>query len=401
MKDHYNVLFLCTGNSARSIMAEAIMNYKGRPNFTAFSAGSHPSGAVRPEAIAELENAHLPTDGVRSKSWDEFAKPDAPKLDFVFTVCDNAAKEVCPIWPGQPMTARWGVPDPAAVRGTTEEIKRAYREPALEIRALDIETWLGLLPLANPTRDKLRRTMFRVYFKAQKHGLIPCKEETNPVNWVEQSGKSHYKAVIVTPEQAFKILMALPESERVLTLLIAATGLRISEALGLQWQDVDYANQRINLRRVWVDGEVVERMKTEQSEAPATMSPTLAEVVKCWHQQTPYAKPSDWIFASFKLKGRQPRTASILAADHLRPAAIAAGVVLKPGQRFGFHNLRHSLATFLINKEQDTKTVQGLLRHANVSTTLGLYAQSVNASMVEAQESMLKAILRNGSDAVN
>jgi integrase len=131
------------------------------------------------------------------------------------------------------------------------------------------------------------------------------------------------------------------------------------------------------------------------------MSPTLAEVLKNWHQQTPYSQPNDWIFASFKLKGRQPRTASILAADHLRPAAIAAGVVLKPGQRFGFHNLRHSLATFLVNKEKDTKTVQGLLRHANVSTTLGLYAQSVNSSMVEAQESMLKAILRNGSDAVN
>jgi integrase len=280
-------------------------------------------------------------------------------------------------------------------------IPRWGKQAALEIRALDIETWLGSLPLANPTRDKLRRTMFRVYFKAQKHGLIPCKEETNPVNWVEQSGKSHYKAVIVTPEQAFKILMALPDSERVLTLLIAATGLRISEALGLQWQDVDYANQRINLCRVWVDNKIVERMKTEQSEAPATMSPTLAEVLRCWHQQTAYARPGDWIFASSKLKGRQPRTASILAADHLRPAAIAAGVVLKPGQRFGFHNLRHSLATFLLNKESDTKTVQGLLRHANVSTTLGLYAQSVNSSMVEAQESMLKAILRNGSNAVN
>jgi integrase len=207
--------------------------------------------------------------------------------------------------------------------------------------------------------------------------------------------------VIVTPEQAFKIMMALPESERVLTLVIAATGLRISEALGLQWQDVDYANQRINLRRVWVDNKVVERMKTEQSEAPATMSPTLAEVLKCWHQQTPYGQPGGWICASSRLKGRQPRTASILAADHLRPAAIAAGVVLKAGQRFGFHNLRHSLATFLINKEKDTKTVQGLLRHANVSTTLGLYAQSVNSSMVEAQESMLNAILRNGSNAVN
>ena len=128
MKDHYNVLFLCTGNSARSIMAEAIMNCKGRPNFTAFSAGSHPSGAVRPEAITELENAHLPTEGVRSKSWDEFAKPDAPKLDFVFTVCDNAAKEVCPIWPGQPMTAHWGVPDPAAVRGSEADLERAFRE---------------------------------------------------------------------------------------------------------------------------------------------------------------------------------------------------------------------------------------------------------------------------------
>ena len=280
-------------------------------------------------------------------------------------------------------------------------IPRWGKQAALNIRALDIETWLGSLPLANPTKDKLRRTMFRIYFKAQKHGLIPCKEETNPVNWVEQSGKSNCKAVIVTPEQAFKIMMALPEPERTLTLLIAATGLRISEALGLQWQDVDYANQRIHLHRKWADNQVLECMKTEASEAPATLGPMLAEFLQHWHQQTPYAQASDWIFASSRLKGRQPRTASILAADHLRPAAISAGVALKPGQRFGFHNLRHSLATFLVNKEKDTKTVQGLLRHANVSTTLGLYAQSVNSSMVEAQESMLKAILRNGSSAVN
>jgi arsenate reductase (thioredoxin) len=132
-------------------MAEAIMNYKGRSNFTAFSAGSHPSGTVRPEAIAELERAHLKTDGLRSKSWDEFARPDAPKLDFVFTVCDNAAKEVCPFWPGQPITAHWGVPDPAAVRGTAEEIKRAYRDAFL---ALERRIVLFLcLPLA--TIDKL------------------------------------------------------------------------------------------------------------------------------------------------------------------------------------------------------------------------------------------------------
>jgi arsenate reductase len=128
MQGRYNVLFLCTGNSARSIMAEAIMNYKGRPNFTAYSAGSHPSGRVRPEALRQLETARLPINGLRSKSWDEFAKPDAPKLDFVFTVCDNAAKEVCPLWPGQPMTAHWGVPDPAAVQGTSEEVEKAFRD---------------------------------------------------------------------------------------------------------------------------------------------------------------------------------------------------------------------------------------------------------------------------------
>jgi arsenate reductase (thioredoxin) len=128
MQKIYNVLFLCTGNSARSIMAEAIMNYKGRPNFVAFSAGSDPSGAVRHEALRQLETVHLPTSGLRSKGWDEFSRPDAPKLDFVFTVCDNAANEVCPVWPGQPMTAHWGVPDPAAARGTEAEVERAFRE---------------------------------------------------------------------------------------------------------------------------------------------------------------------------------------------------------------------------------------------------------------------------------
>ncbi len=128
MQQPYNVLFLCTGNSARSIMAEAIMNSKGKPNFVAYSAGSHPSGAVRPEALRQLEAAHLANSGFRSKSWDEFAQPGAPKLDFVFTVCDNAANEVCPVWPGQPMTAHWGVPDPAAVQGTQEQVERAFRD---------------------------------------------------------------------------------------------------------------------------------------------------------------------------------------------------------------------------------------------------------------------------------
>ncbi len=131
MEKHYNVLFLCTGNSARSIMAEGILNFKGKPNFTAYSAGSHPAGTVRPEALLQLETAHIQTHGLRSKSWEEFSAADAPHLDFVFTVCDNAAKEVCPIWPGQPMTAHWGIADPAAVRGSEVDIERAFRDAFL------------------------------------------------------------------------------------------------------------------------------------------------------------------------------------------------------------------------------------------------------------------------------
>jgi arsenate reductase len=151
MGKKYNVLFLCTGNSARSIMAEAILNRKGRPNFTAYSAGSHPSGVVRPEALKQIELSHALTEGLRSKSWDEFAKTDAPRMDFVFTVCDNAAHEICPVWPGQPMTAHWGVSDPAVVKGSPEQIEHAFRD-AFMILDRRISLFLSL-PLS--TLDQL------------------------------------------------------------------------------------------------------------------------------------------------------------------------------------------------------------------------------------------------------
>lgn len=128
MTTHYNILFLCTGNSARSIMAEAILNHRAKGGFTAYSAGSRPSGTPRPEALRQLETAGISTAGLRSKSWDEFSRPNAPRMNFVFTVCDNAANEVCPFWPGQPMTAHWGIPDPAAVKGSPAEIERAFHD---------------------------------------------------------------------------------------------------------------------------------------------------------------------------------------------------------------------------------------------------------------------------------
>jgi arsenate reductase len=151
----YNVLFICTGNSARSIIAEAVLNQMGRGRFNAFSAGSHPKGEVNPLALQALETVHVPAEGFRSKSWEEFAKPEAPVMDFVFTVCDQAAGEMCPIWPGQPMSAHWGMPDPAAVEGTDEVKKWAFRDTVMTLkRRLEL---LLSLPLDRLDRLALQR----------------------------------------------------------------------------------------------------------------------------------------------------------------------------------------------------------------------------------------------------
>jgi arsenate reductase len=160
MAQHFNVLFLCTGNSARSILAEAILNGRRNPHFTGFSAGSLPTGTVRPEAMKQLQTANLPTAGARSKSWEEFSKSDAARINFVFTVCDSAAKEACPIWPGQPMTAHWGIPDPAAVTGTPEEIDRVFRDAFVTL-GRRISLFLSL-PLASLDSLAIKREIDRI-----------------------------------------------------------------------------------------------------------------------------------------------------------------------------------------------------------------------------------------------
>jgi len=154
---HYNVLFLCTGNSARSILAEAIINQLGGEQFTGYSAGSFPAGQVNPYAIQLLEQMKLPTDGLHSKNWEVFSEADAATMDFVFTVCDQAAAEPCPVWPGQPMTAHWGMPDPAAVEGDDDTRLRAFRETFIALRSR-----IGLfinLPIASLDRLKLQQKL--------------------------------------------------------------------------------------------------------------------------------------------------------------------------------------------------------------------------------------------------
>src|SRR6516165_4870707 len=159
METTYNVLFLCTGNSSRSILAEAILRNRGEPNFRAFSAGSHPAGYVNPYALRQLESAGLPREGLRSKSWDEFGKPGAAVMSFVFTLCDSAAREVCPVWPGEPITAHWGVPDPGNTPGSDAEIERAFRDTFVTLDRR-IGLFLGL-PLQSLSASAIQSALAR------------------------------------------------------------------------------------------------------------------------------------------------------------------------------------------------------------------------------------------------
>jgi len=282
---------------------------------------------------------------------------------------------------------------------------------ALGIEPLEVEQWLKDLKrekkFANPTLDKTRRVMSLIYRHGQRYGLIPRTYESNPMRFVRCRTSSGYEAMILTPEQAYSVLLNLQEPERTLTLLASGTGLRISECLGLQWQDVSFANAMIHVRRTWTCGQVGVP-ESKASKGPVPLHPLLAEFMLLWKQKTPYSQPCDWVFPSFRLAGEQPRVANMLVEDHLRPAAVKAGVLSSHrdlrGQivdddprRFGFHNLRHSLASFLIRIRTDPKTVQTLLRHSDVKLTLQFYTHAVSRDRMAAAGKMLVAILSHAS----
>jgi integrase len=285
---------------------------------------------------------------------------------------------------------------------------------ALSLEPLEVEQWLKALKrkekLANPTLDKMRRVMSLVYRHSQRHGLIPRNQESNPMRFVRCKTTSEYEAMIITPEQAYALLLNLPEPVRTLALLAVVTGLRISECLGLQWQDVSFADAVIQVRRTWTCGRVG-LPKSKASKGPVPLHPLLAEFMLRWKEKTLYSQPGDWVFTSFKLKGTQPRVANMLVEDYLRPAAVKVGILSSrrdsqgrlvddDPRRFGFHNLRHSLASFLVRNKFDPKTVQTLLRHSDVKLTLQCYTHSVSEDRMAAVGAMLLAILSHaGTEA--
>jgi integrase len=275
-------------------------------------------------------------------------------------------------------------------------LPRWQNQLALGIKPLQIQQWIDALAknLAHPTRAKIRAVMGRIYNFAETYDLIPL--HSNPVvrvrcRLLEQEKES--EPLIVTPQQAFQMAISFPLLERTLVIVTAATGLRISECLGLQWQDVDADGQKIHVTRTWLKGQV-RKPKSRASAKPVPMTPLLAQFIREWQRETPYGTPTDWVFPSFKLRGKKPRTGSVMAQSYLRPAAEKMGVLgAEDHRRFGFHNLRHSLATFLVTQtETDPKTVQALLRHAHVRTTLDLYTHANQDAGLAAQAKVMEAM---------
>jgi integrase len=283
-------------------------------------------------------------------------------------------------------------------------------ETAMEIKPVEIENWFESLaakpqgkrkkPLAWPTIDKVKSAMSQVFTHAQRHQLIPAAIDekgrpTNPCKLARCRSESAYRARVVEPEQMMAILAELsaPEDlmEWTLALLHAATGLRPEETFGLKWEDADWAKDQIHVRRGWSKGELT-RGKTPNSLAPVAMHPALAQYLLAWRKQSLYSKDNDWIFPSYRLKGKVPRAASTCAKQYLRPAAIQAGVIAEgEAVRFGWHNLRHSLATFFGSKEVPVQVIQKTLRQKTLKMTMR-YTHAVNRQQGAAQGQFLEAI---------
>jgi integrase len=279
-------------------------------------------------------------------------------------------------------------------------IKRFGEDIADDIKPLAIQRWLRSLNeadgLAWTTISKIRGIMLRIY----KIGLRHEHVTKNPVEHVETRSKSTYRAVIITPSQTLAILKSLPSPLHfALVLTCAATALRSSEILALRWSDVLWGEGRIRISKRWAKGEDGET-KTDASDGYVPLHPVLAGHLRAWQRLTTYAKTTDFLFPSMRAKGRKPLCSSIFVADHLRPAAKKAGVLIQDGQRFGLHNLRHSLSNWLVNKAKiEPKTVQGILRHSKIQTTLDLYTQEDSDETRAAQGEFLSAV--GMSTAVN
>ena len=279
-------------------------------------------------------------------------------------------------------------------------IKRFGESIAEDIKPLDIQKWLKSLNetngLAWTTIAKIRGLMHRIY----KIGILHEHVAKNPVQHVETRSKSTYRAIIISPAQTLAILKSLPSPlHYALVLTCAATALRSSEILALRWADVLWGEGRIRVSKRWAKGEDGET-KTDASDGYVPLHPVLAGHLRAWQRQTPHAKATDFVFPSMRAEGRKPLCSSVFVADHLRPAAKKAGVLIQDGQRFGLHNLRHSLSNWLVNKAKvEPKTVQGLLRHSKIQTTLDLYTQEDSDETRAAQGEFLTAV--GMSSAVN
>ena len=280
---------------------------------------------------------------------------------------------------------------------------------AAEIKPLEIEAWFEALtshplgkkrPLSWASVAKMKSIMAQVFKHAQRHELIPASigsdgRPTNPVVLARSESGSGYEAVVVTPEQMIVILKQLSGPDRqmewTLALLHAATALRPEEAFGLKWSDIDWLNGQIRINRAWSKGKITSG-KTVGSMSQVVMHPALAQALELWRRESCYSAADDWVFASRNKKGWVPRSANSAGKDHLRPAAVKAGVIPEGYRgRFGWHNLRHSLATFFAANETNLPVIQSILRHAKPSTT-AVYTHRVNSAQLSAQAKFLEAI---------